>query len=70
MNRSAGHDRGFHRANSSALASTETEDSAIAAKFDVHLRETLRVVSDAVRLADSPLWARRTPMPSTALPRG
>jgi len=53
-----------------AEGDTDAEDSAIAAKFDVHLRETLRVVSDAVRLADSPLWARRTPMPANTLPRG
>jgi carboxyl-terminal processing protease len=45
-------------------------DHTAAAKFDVHLRETLRVLADAVRLADTPVWAKRTPMPATALPRG
>ncbi|MBI2513426.1 MAG: carboxy terminal-processing peptidase [Opitutae bacterium] len=45
-------------------------DHVAAAKFDVHLRETLRVVSDAVRLADTPLWAKRTPMPAPSVPRG
>jgi len=45
------------------------EDHEAASKFDVHLREALRVVSDAVRLADTPMWAKRAPMPAPTLPR-
>lgn len=48
----------------------EDADHIAAAKFDVHLREALRVVSDAVRLADTPQWAKRTPMPAPGAPRG
>jgi carboxyl-terminal processing protease len=47
---------------------TDTVDHAAAAKFDVHLRETLRVVSDAVRLSDDPVWARRSTPPSFVVP--
>ncbi len=49
---------------------TDAEDHEAASKFDVHLREALRVVSDAVRLADTPMWAKRAPMPAASVPQG
>lgn len=47
-----------------AEGDTDSDDHDASAKFDVHLREALRVVSDAVRLSDTPQWAKRTPMPA------
>ncbi|MBA4137166.1 MAG: tail-specific protease [Opitutus sp.] len=37
-------------------------------KFDVHLREALRVVSDAARISDDKQWAKRTTTPSFVFP--
>jgi carboxyl-terminal processing protease len=37
-------------------------------RFDVHLREALRVVSDAARISEDKQWAKRTSSPSFALP--
>ncbi len=51
-----------------AEGDTDAVDPAAAAKFDVHLRETLRVVSDAVRLSDDPVWAKRSSTPSFVMP--
>lgn len=47
---------------------TDAEDHDASAKFDVHLRETLRVVSDAARLSEDKQWAKRTSTPSFVLP--
>jgi len=51
-----------------AEGDTDAVDPAAQAKFDVHLRETLRVVSDAVRLSDDPIWAKRSTKPSFVVP--
>ncbi|MBP6865195.1 MAG: carboxy terminal-processing peptidase [Candidatus Didemnitutus sp.] len=51
-----------------AEGDTDAADPATAAKFDVHLRETLRVVSDAVRLSDDPVWAKRSSTPTFVMP--
>lgn len=51
-----------------AEGDTDAIDPAAAAKFDVHLRETLRVVSDAVRLSDDPVWAKRSNTPTFVMP--
>ncbi|MCM2273718.1 MAG: carboxy terminal-processing peptidase [Candidatus Didemnitutus sp.] len=51
-----------------AEGDTDAVDPAAAAKFDVHLRETLRVVSDAVRLSDDPVWAKRSSTPTFVMP--
>lgn len=51
-----------------AEGDTDAVDPAAAAKFDVHLRETLRVVSDAVRLSDDPAWAKRSSTPTFVMP--
>lgn len=51
-----------------AEGDTDAVDPAAAAKFDVHLRETLRVVADAVRLSDDPVWAKRSSTPTFVMP--
>lgn len=51
-----------------AEGDTDAVDPAAAAKFDVHLRETLRVVADAVRLSDDPVWAKRSNTPTFVMP--
>lgn len=51
-----------------AEGDTDAEDHDASAKFDVHLRETLRVVSDAARLSEDKQWAKRTSTPSFVLP--
>lgn len=48
---------------------TDGEDRATGAKLDVHLREALRVVSDAVQLSTDKQWAKRTRTPSI-VPQG
>ena len=41
---------------------TDAEDGESKSKFDIHLRETLRVVSDALHLTDNPLaWTGGRP---------
>lgn len=52
---------------------TDAEDGESKTKFDVHLRETLRVVSDALHLTDNPLaWTGGRPpgAPAGALNKG
>lgn len=48
---------------------TDAEDNDARAKFDVHLRETLRVVKDALRLEGGALISAETPTP-VALHKG
>lgn len=51
-----------------AEGDTDAAAHAAAAKFDVHLREALRVVSDAARMSDDPVWAKRSSPPSFVMP--
>ena len=45
---------------------TDTADDSITAKIDIHLRETLRVVTDALRLSKNPLYWANGAAPLTA----
>lgn len=45
---------------------TDAPDAETESKFDVHLRETLRVVADALRLSDNPLAWVESPTPAVA----
>ncbi len=55
-------------ADAAPEADTDEVDHAKSSRFDIHLREALRVVSDAVRLSDDKQWAKRSTTPSFALP--
>lgn len=46
---------------------TDTEEHIATSRLDVHLREALRVVSDAARLSEDKQWAKRS-RPSFGLP--
>lgn len=47
---------------------TDSAAHDAADKFDIHLREALRVVSEASRLSEDQQWAKRTITPSFVLP--
>jgi len=47
---------------------TDAASHEAAEKFDVHLRETLRVVADAIRISPDKQWAKRTTPPPSILP--
>jgi carboxyl-terminal processing protease len=47
---------------------TDAASHDAAEKFDVHLRETLRVVADAIRISPDKQWAKRTTPPPSILP--
>jgi carboxyl-terminal processing protease len=49
---------------------TDAPDAENEAKLDVHLRETLRVVADALRLDQDPQYSADGRMPITALHKG
>ncbi|MDP2137022.1 MAG: carboxy terminal-processing peptidase, partial [Candidatus Didemnitutus sp.] len=55
-------------ADTTPEAGTDEVEHAKSARFDIHLRETLRVVSDAVRLSEDKQWAKRSATPAFALP--
>ncbi len=51
-----------------AEGDTDAAAHAAAGRLDVHLREALRVVSDAARLSEDKQWAKRTDRPAFGLP--
>ncbi len=51
-----------------AEGDTDEESPAASPRFDVHLREALRVVGDAAQRSEDKRWAKRSAAPSFALP--